>query len=309
MRRQVVRLVTSLVSAAAVVVSLGGCGEGPSQVGAAAIVGSEAVPLEQVQGRIEAALSRTEAVELLAAQGVGPPDIGRDVVTQSVLHELTELAAADAGIVVNEAEIDASFAADGGLDTVLARSIYDAPVLRERRYDELVAEQLGRRAVDGLAVAIDVIGTTSREDAEQAARVLAAGGPAAEELFARNSQTSQRNLELRPSTAPDIATDPLFSVVFGTPQGRTGYFQLGPDQSGWLVFRVVQRRTDAPPEALEAGLVSREELVAIGRRLLQPVAEEVGVRVNPRYGVWDPVTMRVIAEGEASGAVLPLAAG
>ena len=45
-------------------------------------------------------------------------------------------------------------------------------------------------------------------------------------------------------------------------------------------------------------------LELIGLRLLQPLAEELGVQVNPRYGVWDPLAMRVVPEDEATGMIL-----
>jgi hypothetical protein len=54
-----------------------------------------------------------------------------------------------------------------------------------------------------------------------------------------------------------------------------------------------------------AAALGQDDLARIGERLLQPVAEQVGVRVNPRFGVWDPITLRVVPEGEAGGAVLP----
>jgi hypothetical protein len=31
----------------------------------------------------------------------------------------------------------------------------------------------------------------------------------------------------------------------------------------------------------------------------------VGIRVNPRYGVWDPVELRIVAEDQQVGSVLP----
>jgi hypothetical protein len=93
-------------------------------------------------------------------------------------------------------------------------------------------------------------------------------------------------------------------VLFGTPVGGVVSFQPNPQQASWIVFRVTDRRTDvqSPPDALSS--LSRTDLTAIGQRLLQPVADEVGVRVNPRYGVWDPIRMQVVAEDERAGEVL-----
>jgi hypothetical protein len=68
---------------------------------------------------------------------------------------------------------------------------------------------------------------------------------------------------------------------------------------------VVKNRTDrgaqpsehAPPiEQVDPAL-----LEAIGLRQLARVASEVGVRLSPRYGVWDPVTLQVVADQNETG--------
>lgn len=303
MRRRVGRVVAAVAVVGAVV---SGCGGGPSQVGSAAIVGSEVVPLDQVQSRLGVALAQTDVVAELAGQGVGTPDIARDVVTQAVLHELSERAAAAEGITVTPVDVDAELVARGGAEAVLERSLFDLPVVRERLRDELIVQRLAARHVNGLAVTADILGVTSREEAAEAARILAGGGPGADALFAQNPQISRRNVEYRASTTPDVAS----TVVFGTPAGRTGYFQPSPGQSGWIVFRVVERRTDAPPVGPDAvDRIGKAELVKIGRRLLQPLAVELGVRVNPRYGAWNQVALRVLGEDQLTGAVLPVTVG
>ncbi|MGH3599862.1 MAG: hypothetical protein ACRDQH_06230, partial [Pseudonocardiaceae bacterium] len=50
-------------------------------------------------------------------------------------------------------------------------------------------------------------------------------------------------------------------------------------------------------------------LEAIGLRQLALVGADVGVRLNPRYGVWDPVSLQVVSdENETGGFVAPLRA-
>jgi hypothetical protein len=69
---------------------------------------------------------------------------------------------------------------------------------------------------------------------------------------------------------------------------------------------VTDRREDPNADPNAAASLGQADLAAIGQRLLQPLAEEVGVRVNPRYGVWDPVSMTVVSGEQQVGAVLPL---
>lgn len=290
--------VLAVVAAVGVVVS--GCGTGPSQVGSAAIVGTSAVPLEQVQSRLDVALGKTDALAQLSAQGVEAPDIARDVVTSTVLHDLLARTAAADGITVTEADVDAALEESGGAAAVQAQSLYDLPVIRERLRDRLVAVRIAERRAPGLSVTADVIATDSRDDAAAKARVLAAGGPEAEALFTDNPQNSRRSMSFDAVRSPQAST-----VLFGLPVGRTAYFQP-PQQNSWVVLRVTDRRTDPNADPNAAASLGEADLAAIGQRLLQPLAEEVGVRVNPRFGVWDPVSMSVVPDDQESGAVLPL---
>ena len=299
MYRQVGRAL-AVVATVGVVVS--GCGTGPSQVGSAVIVGTTAVPLEQVQSRLDVALGKTDVVAQLASSGVGAPDIARDVVTGAVMHDLLARTAATEGITVSEADVDAALQESGGADAALSQSLYDLSAIRERVRDRLIAVKHAQRIVPGLTITADLVAANSRDDAAAKARVLATGGPEAEALFASNPETSRRNMSYQAVRSPEAAS----TVLFGLPVGRTAYFQPSPQQGGWIVLRVTDRQEDANADPSAAASLGDSDLAAIGDRLLQPLSEEVGVRVNPRFGVWDPVSMRVVAADQQGGAILPL---
>jgi parvulin-like peptidyl-prolyl cis-trans isomerase-like protein len=297
--RQVGRAL-AVVATVGVVVS--GCGTGPSQVGSAVIVGTTAVPLEQVQSRLDVALGKTDVVAQLASSGVGAPDIARDVVTGAVMHDLLARTAATEGITVSEADVDAALQESGGADAALSQSLYDLSAIRERVRDRLIAVKHAQRIVPGLTITADLVAANSRDDAAAKARVLATGGPDADALFASNPETSRRNMSYQAARSPEAAS----TVLFGLPVGRTAYFQPSSQQGGWIVLRVTDRQEDANADPSAAASLGDSDLAAIGDRLLQPLSEEVGVRVNPRFGVWDPVSMRVVAADQQGGAILPL---
>lgn len=296
MWRQVGRVLAAAVAAAA----LAGCGSGPSQLGAAAIVGSTAVPLDRVQSRVDVALGKPDLIARLAGNGVGPPEIARDAVTRSVLHELLTRTAAAEGIAVSDADVDAALQENGGADATLQQTLYDLPALRERVRDQIIAARHAQRIVPGLAVTADVVAATSQEDAAAKARVVAAGGPAADALFAQPDNAPGKGVTYRAVDRPEIAT----TVLFGLPPGRTAYFRPSPE-GGWFVVRVTDRREDPSANPSAVAALGRDDLARIGERLLQPVAEQVGVRVNPRFGVWDPIGLHVVPENQVQGAVLP----
>jgi hypothetical protein len=299
-RMQVGRIAAA-VAVAGVVVS--GCG-GPSQAGTAVFVGESAVPLERIQTQLDTALAKDELISQLTAQGGTTADLARSIVTRAVLHDLLTRRAAEDGILVTEADVDTQIAENGGADALLDGSLYDLPMLRDRVRDDLIAAQLAQREVAGLAVTADLVAATSRADADAAAAALQAGGPEAEALFA-DPRTSARASTFPALASPDNAS----TVLFGVPVGTVVAFQPSPEQSTWIVARVVDRRTDVATDPSAISSISQSQLVAIGERQLQTTADEVGIRVNPRYGVWDPIQMRVVDEDQRVGTILPPAAG
>jgi hypothetical protein len=298
-RMQVGRIVAVVAVLGAVV---SGCG-GASQAGTAVFVGENAVPLEHIQTQLDAALAKEEQIAQLMSQGGTTADLARSIVTRAVMHDLLVRRASEDGITITDAEIDTRIAENGGADALLDGSLYDLPMLRERVRDDLIAEQLGRREAEGLAVTADLVAATSRADADAKAAALRAGGPQAEALFG-DPRVSARDTTFDAASSPDNAS----TVLFGVPAGTVVTFQPNPQQSTWIVARVIQRRTDAPSDPSVFTAISQAQLIAIGERMLQPTAEQVGIRVNPRYGVWDPIQMRIVAEDQTVGTVLPPAA-
>ena len=71
------------------------------------------------------------------------------------------------------------------------------------------------------------------------------------------------------------------------------------------MLRVTDRRTEPSADPSAVASLGESDLATIGERLLQPLAEQVGVRVNPRYGVWDPISLRVVPADQTDGAILP----
>ncbi len=288
-----------LLAGAAIVVALvSGCGSTPSKVDAAAVIGNETLTLSEVQPRITAALSRPELLATLRTQGFGPPDVGRAVVSQMILHDLLATAAAQQNITVRDDEVDATIARAGG-EQVLARSTLDAGGVRERIRDQLIATRIAERQVDRLAVTADIAVVQSREEALALARTIAAGGPAADRALA-TAATAQRNQQIRPATTPQAALTPLI----GIPAGDTAAFPIS-SQQGWVVVRVTERRTDAPSAGpAAASRLDPDTLSEAGIRLLAPLASQTGVTVNPRYGVWDPVTLSVVPDANQAGELI-----
>lgn len=283
---------------------LAGCGSGPSRVDAAAVIGSDTLTLSETQPRITAALGRPDLLESLKSSGQGQADVGRAVVKRMVVHDLLGRAAAEQHIAVGNQELDAVLAAAGG-EQAFAGTSQGPEGARDSVRDQLIATRLAQQQVDRLEVKADVAIAQTREEAATIARAFAAGGAEAERALASKG-TAQRGLSIRPASTPEVAATPLI----GIPAGDTALFQMSPQQGGWLVVRVTERRTDAPPAGpAAASRIDQQTLAEAGVRLLTPIAARTGVTVNPRYGVWDPVMLRIAPDASQVGEILPASAG
>ncbi|MDQ2709109.1 MAG: SurA N-terminal domain-containing protein [Actinomycetota bacterium] len=296
-----IRSTAALVVSGVLVAALTGCGGGPSQAGAAVIVGSTAVSLSDTQQRIDVALAKPGLIDQLKLQGNELADISREVVTRAVQHVLLAEAARREGIGIRDDQVDAELTREGGVDELVDATIYDRVTVREAVRDQLVSQALARKLLTRVAVTVDVTSAISQQDAVAKARQMAAGPAQAAAVLAVDPR-AKRGQQLRASLNPQLAA----SILFGTPAGSVVAVQTSPAPDGWTVLRVTARSTTAPP--VGPGAVSQLDdatLDDIGLRFTQPLAGELGVRVNPRYGAWDPLRLIVLGPGMSAGLVLP----
>ena len=176
---------------------------------------------------------------------------------------------------------------------------------RERAYAEIVIAELARRELD-------------RAGRPAGRPVVAGPRPRPSELAQARRQGRSRPTRSSRSSGSHGVLAKAAEVRgrrpaggdrrcwFGTPAGRVLAFQPDPRQGTWVVVRVTERRHRAGADEARRWppRLDPASLQLIGERLLQPLADELGVRVNPRYGVWDPLAMRVVPEDEATGTIL-----
>jgi hypothetical protein len=296
-RSQVGRVVAAVAVVGAVV---GGCASGPAQTGSAVILGSEAIPLGAVQDDITAALAPDKAALAAEAGLTDPQAVARYVVTDTVRHELLAQRAAAEGIVVSEERVDAELAGSGD---PAAGSLYSGERARQETRDQLIAAELGARYVDRLGVALEVAVRPTEEEAMATARELAAGGERAAAALAALPPGTSQALEI--TAAQALGQFPLYP--FGVAEGSVVVARPAQEGLDYEVVRIVEQRDQPPVAPSVVDQIPPAQLAAFGYQLLQPAATELGVRVNPRYGVWDPLQMAVVAEDQVVGTVVPAA--
>jgi hypothetical protein len=283
---------------------LGGCGWGPSQLGAAAFVDGTEIPVQQVHRQLVAVLDKEgpqTRAQLVAGHQLD--ELSRKIVTVRIRHELLAIAARRAGLAVDQARVDRLVKEVGGAEAASKGTIFDAASYRERAADKLLMMELGRVTLRNSAVTVDYTTAQTRTAAQQRVEELAsAGAKRARQMIDADVRAGKEAALGKRVVAAD---DPIFATTpaFGVAEGTVVAFQL-EDTKPWVVM-VVKNRTDRGAQPSEHAppidQVDPALLEAIGLRQLARVASEVGVRLSPRYGVWDPVTLQVVADQNETG--------
>ena len=306
-RRAVLGVGAGVVAAS---VLIGGCGTG--QFGAAAFVNGTEITQGQVHDQLVTVLDKEgpqARAQLVAGRQLD--DVSRKILTLRIRHQLLDIAARRTGVTVDQAQVNRLIKEVGGAQEASRGTIFDANSYRERATDRLLLVALGRSALRDSAVTVDYTTANTRTAAKQRVDELAqAGSKRARQLIDADVRAG-KDAELGKRIV--AADDPIFATTpaFGVAENTVVAFQLA-DTKPWVVM-VVKNRADRgvqPSEhAPEIEQLDPALLEAIGLRQLARVADEVGVRLNPRYGVWDPVNLQVVSdENETGGFEAPLRA-
>lgn len=313
---------------------LAGCNAGPGQVGAAVIIDGKSISVDRVQEMIDKAVREHPYGQQLAKEHKLDL-VGREIVRQEILHELTQRAAQREGVGVDESLVVAALQKDPLATPMEATQQDDTAtnvqqlVARVRNHrdslvDAALQTRLALKYVDKLVVTVDHVAVSApkadaggspaaadpdelRERAFEKARQFASSPDAAAQAVAQEAQGNPQEAGLGDKAA--AAQSPAFAstVMFGSPVNTVVAFQPSPEQPQWLVVAVRERAADKPVSVDQEAPPSAQQLAKIGIRFLQPYVDQMDLTVNPRYGVWDVVGMDLAAnEASKKGIVLPV---
>jgi hypothetical protein len=318
--------IPALVAAFAV---LGGaltaCASGPSQVNAAVIIGDRVISIDDVQHRLDQSLNNEQATKNLA-RNHKLDLVSRGIVNQLVRHELLAESARRESLSISEKDVNDAVAAAAPPEDPVQRAVDAAFDQRDVIRDRLLALALGTKYLDKVRITFDGAQLPAAETKQKAidlAKKAAAQPNNALNLFAEAGGPESQPIKSYPMDSVrgyafatgqnQLNVAPLFAV----PANSTFAFPLGGGQeggggNGWLVGIVKERKLDATlpeEEAAVAAQVKPEWSELVGTYLAGQLMGELGVRISPRYGVWDPLAVGVApSEAELSGAVVPVAA-
>lgn len=285
---------------------LAGCDAEPGKVGAAALVGDARIPVNQVQTRYRAVLDKEpEAKAQLTEQGqLG--EFGRRLAADLTRRALVDQVAEDEGLRVDERRVREVIDAAGGAQAASAGQIYTADDMANVVRSRLLTAELGRRYIDRLSITYDVTSATTRGDAEQKARRMARGDQESAAVVTADRQAgvgTAADEKLRSADVPDLAAG---TPLFGARPGTTMAFELKPQSGQWTVVRIKRRDVAAAPPAPSPAGGDEMRMQSFGDQLLRVTAQQVGVELSPRYGVWDQLALDAAPnKNETIGFVFP----
>jgi hypothetical protein len=263
------------------------------------VVGDTQVSETTIQ--TQAAQVLDEHTDLASLGASGEMQVSRSVATNAVRHQLAQVAAAENGITVDEAQVSSTLASIGdNLASVASTLQVPQADVDDFIRDLAVLQALLAKAPEGGAdvedptVTLDYVTASSRDEAvTMRARYvsdpsamdadIAAGG-----TDASGSATAGKGTQVSLMKNPGLASSGIFAA-------EKGDVLIVPSGDQTLVVRVTDRtvtKEKLTSETLPTDNVVN--IVTVLSLLLQPYAAQAGVQVNPRYGVWDQSSMQVV---------------
>ncbi len=283
------RSVRPLLAVLLVTGVLAGCGA-VDRAGVAAFVGGTRIPVQEVHGWLHDTLRDEQELKQRLQQRGEVDDLGRELAAQLVREELTRRAAQVEGLEISQSQVRDLISGAGGARSLTEGTPYRRDQLPRAARSELTLVELGRKYYDRIAVSFAMTRAGSRDEAQRKAQRMAAGPQQTRELLAADRRAgvpAQRVDGLRASAVPDTAAG---SPLFGARPGTVLAYEPRPGAGQWLVARIAGRDERAEPDP-RARPADEQVLSRFGEQLLGLTAAREGVRLSPRYGVWDPIAL------------------
>lgn len=310
--RQDHQLARGLATAAAALLLVTGCGEGPALAGAAATVGDQRITTKTLEEVVARGLASDSAKQSV---GADPAAYTRSVLRRLIDHELLARTAQRLRISVSKGdalETRQRIAEQvGGSESALQEEALKQgiapPDLDQLVADAALREVMGDKLTAGIAVPQASLARAYQQNIKEydqvhAAHILVSDPALAQRLLAqvRADPGSFGALAKKYSTDPGskaiggdlgfqgrgVFTKPFEDAVFGA---KPGTFLTVKSEFGYHVIRVIERRTtslQAATRDLRRTLLGEQRSQAISEQM-HLTAQQSQVRVNPRFGVWD----------------------
>jgi len=325
-RSRPLRLAVAALPAALAVGALAGCDTSP---GAAAIVGGQRISSHSLQTAVDRALADPTAQQQLGADRV---TFVRTELSRLITNALITRAAAVQHVTASNADIDQELAGleqqAGGaqqLQQQAAGSGVPKDQLRTFLRYFVLEQKIGAKLVSAVPISQQQLQQAYQSQIDQfdqvdSAHILVKTKAQADAILAQVRKTPSSFATLAAKDSLDTGSKnaggalgfqphsqfvkPFADAIFAAKPGS--YIEVH-SQFGWHVVHVIAHRTTTLEQAtpqLKASILQPQQQ-ALMQKELSTVAKQLGVHVNPRYGVWDPKTTTVVAPPAKGGVSSP----
>ncbi|HEX4223167.1 MAG TPA: hypothetical protein VHZ97_12440 [Pseudonocardiaceae bacterium] len=301
---------------------LAGCASGPDQAGSAAIVNGTAISLDSIQAQLNNYLANPPSAS--GGQQPSPADEARSIVSFAVLDKIDNAAVAKYHLNVPAQAVTEYTNELGGIDKLVQSTGYTAPELQMILRDRVVQMAYASKYVPGFEVTFDSFVVTDQKSATTLTQKLSADPANARSILTAAAAGAQ--------SQPQFGTKLTGGEIMGEQTQSDQQAQQGGGTSGseevlplfearsnsvltfpvaqgqWVVLVVHNADTNGTPSDSDKTALSQvtsDNLYEAGTFLLSPLAQDLSIKISPRYGVWDTVGMSVVASAGQLGVELP----
>jgi hypothetical protein len=298
----------------ALVATLTACGTGPSQVNSAVILDDRVITVDEVQGLVDKVVKEPAARSL--AQQHKLDLVAREVVGQLIVHEVLTDVARREGVRVNQEELadlraqnpfNQELAADSGMpaDQLVPELVYRARGFEAYANDQLLLAELAKQHIGRDSARYNLVSVQSEDEARDLAEKIAARPDESADLMTAVAEKAGSE----PQVGQDTGATPD-GVYLSAPDNSVFVLPAGQGEQGGGGFQVVHvlstETASTTSSEIDMSQIDASQLPALGRFVLRPVIIESGIKISPRYGVWNDATLNVVpkAEADVSGFVV-----
>ena len=314
-----------LVASALSVLALSGCGDGTVRTGAAATIGDDRITTSMLDGYVTRGLKDPQAQQKV---GSDKASFERDALSRIIQHEIITAAAKKQGVSVTGADLNAfedrldqqivqsgqgssleAAASAAGIAKADQEEFFTDLVLKEAIADKLTADL----PVPDSLLMQGYQQNIAQYDQVHSAHILVASKALADNILRQVRANPGSFAALAAKYSTDTSSKatggdlgfqgrgalvkPFEDAIF---KNKPGAFVEAHTQFGWHVIHVIARKTTTFEEAkrdLRRQVLQSDRDQRLGAYLTQ-VAKDLGVHVNPRFGVWDAANQDVVSPTE-----------
>ena len=285
------RIFTTIAGVGIVALFAAGCATSAT---AAAQVGDVSISEADIFANSAAVVDQYESSSQTTAGLAAVSTLNRTQTTTAIRSQLLAVAAAQQGVAVSDEQVNEAIASAGSAASQpgTSQSTTEQTFRDVLTIEGLISGQPAGVPITDVKVSIEGISEPTREQAVATRSQFLRDPGSVDAAIAAAAAPVKPNAPISLLAQPTSANTGIFNA-------QPGEVIIFPYSDGYYVLRILDR-VEEPAVLTINKLASQQDIGAVldlGSLVLQPVGSATGVTVNPRLGVWDPLSLQVVPGG------------